>query len=133
MSQQDLEHVRTIFETFTAETWQALLENYDPGFVYHPRADEPDASVKANREAFAELVRGWLETFPQITFDVHELFEAGGHVIAVTTLHGRGSASGLEVNDDYVFVYKVRDGLVVEGREYRTKDEALSALGLTSA
>jgi ketosteroid isomerase-like protein len=50
-------------------------------------------------------------------------------VIASTILHGRGSASGADVSDPYVFVYKIRDGLVVEGWEYRTKQEALDAIG----
>ena len=86
-------------------------------------------SLKADRDEFVQPVRSWLETFPLITLDVHELLDAGDCVIAVTTLHGRGSASGLEVEDDYVFVYRMRDGLAIEGWEYRTKDEALAAVG----
>ena len=39
----------------------------------------------------------------------------------------RFTSSGLELEDDYVFVYRIRDGLVTEGWEYRTKDEALAA------
>jgi hypothetical protein len=61
------------------------------------------------------------------------LIDAGDHVIASTVLHavlrGQGSASA-GVSDTYVFVYKLRDGLVVEGWEYRTKQEALEAGGL---
>jgi ketosteroid isomerase-like protein len=38
-------------------------------------------------------------------------------------------ASGYGVRDTYVFVYYVRDGLIVEGWEYRTKQEALEAVG----
>jgi hypothetical protein len=56
-------------------------------------------------------------------------------VIASTVLHvvlrGQGSASGAGVSDAYVFVYKLRAGLVVEGWEYRTKQEALEAVGLS--
>lgn len=128
MSQEDVECVRTIFETFSADEVDELLRAYDPQFVYYPRSDEPDASVKANRDEFEQLVRGWVETFPQIAFDVHELIEVDDCVIAVTTLNGRGSASGLEVKDDYVFVYQMRDGRAIAGWEYRTKDEALAAV-----
>jgi ketosteroid isomerase-like protein len=46
-------------------------------------------------------------------------------------LHGQESASGAGVSDTYVFVYKLRDGLVVEVWEYRTKEEALEAVGLS--
>jgi ketosteroid isomerase-like protein len=43
-------------------------------------------------------------------------------------LRGQESASVAGVSDTYVFVYKLRDGLIVEGWEYRTKQEALEAL-----
>jgi ketosteroid isomerase-like protein len=39
--------------------------------------------------------------------------------------------SGVEVRDTYVFVFSVRGGLIVESWEYRTKDEALEAVGLS--
>jgi hypothetical protein len=38
---------------------------------------------------------------------------------------------GISVNDAYVFVSNVRDGLVVEVWEYRTMKEALEAVGLS--
>src|SRR5439155_5621728 len=78
--------------------------------------------------------RGFVDSFSEVTFEVLELIDAGDHVIASTVLHavlhGQGSASA-GVSDTYVFVFKLRDGLVVEGWEYRTKQEALEALGLS--
>ena len=133
MPMEDLERIRTNFETFSADHLDELLKAYDPHFIYHPRSDEPDASLKANRDEFERLIRGWLETFPQITFDVHEMDQVGDCLIAVTTLHGRASSSGLEVDDDYVFVYRMRGGLAIGGWEYRTKDEALAAVAANRA
>ena len=65
-----------------------------------------------------------------MTIEVLELIDAGDGVIASTVMHGRGRASGADVNDAYVFVYKLRDGLIVEGWEYRTRQEALEAVAL---
>jgi ketosteroid isomerase-like protein len=63
------------------------------------------------------------------------LIDAGDCVITSTVLHamprGQESASGPGVSDTYVFVNKLRDGLVVEGWEYRTREEALEAAGLS--
>jgi hypothetical protein len=42
-----------------------------------------------------------------------------------------GKCQRAGVSDTYVFVYKLRDGLVVEGWEYKTKQEALEAVGLS--
>jgi len=52
-------------------------------------------------------------------------------VIASTMMHARGAASGASVEDTYVIVYRLRDGLVVEGWEYRTEQEALEAVGMS--
>ena len=55
---------------------------------------------------------------------------ADDRVTVSTVMHGRGAASGARVEEAYVFVYELRDGVVVEGWEYRTRREALDAVGL---
>jgi ketosteroid isomerase-like protein len=45
-------------------------------------------------------------------------------------IRGKGRGSGLEIDAPYVLVWKVKDGLRVECREYSATDEALEALGL---
>jgi ketosteroid isomerase-like protein len=75
------------------------------------------------------LFRGFQESFAELKLELVELIDAGDQVVASTVLHGRGNASGADVTDTYVFIYKLRDGLIVEGWEYRTKEEALEALG----
>jgi len=113
----------------------ALFTLFHPELVYHPRADEPDPSPHVGRDAYERLVHGFVDSFSEVTVEVLELIDAGDHVIASTVLHvvlrGQGSASGAGVSDTYVFVYKLRDGLVVEGWEYRTKQEALEAVGMS--
>src|SRR4029453_607859 len=108
--------------------------HFHPELVYHPRADEPDPSPHVGRDAYERLVYGFVDSFSEVTVEVLEMIDAGDHVIASTVLHvvlrGQGSGSGTGVSDTYVFVYKLRDGLVVEGWEYRTKQEALEAVGL---
>jgi ketosteroid isomerase-like protein len=112
----------------------AVFVHFHPELVYHPRADEPDPSPHVGRDAYERLVYGFVDSFSEVRSEVREVIDAGDHVIASTVLHvvvrGQGSASGAGVSDTYVFVFKLRDGLVVEGWEYRTKQEALEAVGL---
>jgi ketosteroid isomerase-like protein len=121
-----VELVRAIFETFRRDTWESgeWLARYDPDVVYHPREDEPDTKPCVGREAWGQIVDGFMEAFAEITFDVEETFDADDWAIVSTVLHGRGGGSGVEVNDHYVFVYKVRDGLVVEGWSFNTMEQA---------
>jgi ketosteroid isomerase-like protein len=135
MSQENVEIVRALIAAWNAGDIEALIADAHPELVYHPRADEPDPSPHVGRDAFERLVYGFVDSFSEVTFEVLELIDAGDHVIASTVLHavlhGQGSASGAGVSDKYVFVYKLRAGLIVEGWEYRTKQEALEAAGLS--
>ena len=126
MSQANVEVVRAGFEALTAG--EPDFSMYHPALVYHPRADEPDPSPHIGREAFERLALGFMESFSNLEFGVEELIDAGDRVIASTVMRGRGSVSGADVTDAYVFVYKLRDGVVVEGWEYRTRQEALDSL-----
>jgi ketosteroid isomerase-like protein len=114
---------------------EAVFARVHPQIVYHPRADEPDPSPHVGREAYEQLVYGFADSFSQVTFEVLEVIDAGDHVITSTVLRavlrGQESATGGGVSATYVFVYKLRDGLVVEGWEYRTKQEAFEAVGLS--
>jgi ketosteroid isomerase-like protein len=132
MSQENVEIVRRGFKAWNEGRMDDLREVYHPDLVYHPRADEPDPSPHVGRDAFERLVLGFVESFAETRFEILELIDAGDRVIASTVLHavphGRESASSAGVSDTYVFVYKLLDGLVVEGWEYRTKQEALEAV-----
>jgi ketosteroid isomerase-like protein len=120
--------IRHVFElTYTHDSFESVLPLYHPELVYHPRADEPDPSPHHGRDAYERLIRGFLDAFSEITFEIREVVDAGDVAVASTLLRGRGSASGAEVTDAYVFVYDVRDALVVEGWEYRTLEQALAA------
>jgi ketosteroid isomerase-like protein len=133
MSQSNVEIVRAGFAAWSAGTpdLDEHLSRFHPQLVYHPRADEPDPSPHIGRDAYARLIRGFVDSFSEITIEVVELIDADDLVIAPTVLHGRLRDSGAEVSDTYVFVSKLRDGLVAECWEYRTKEEALEALGLS--
>src|SRR4051794_8338999 len=135
MSQENVEIARAAFAAWNAGDMDAVFVHFHPELVYHPRTDEPDPSPHVGRDAFERLILGFVESFAETRNEILELIDAGDHVIASTVLHvvlrGQGSASGAGVSDTYVFVYKLRDGLIVEGWEYRTKQEALRAAGLS--
>ena len=135
MSQENVEITRAAFAAWNAGDMDAVFALYHPEVVYHPRADEPDPSPHVGRDAVEQLTYGFLDSFSKVTFEVLELIYAGDHVIVSTVLHavlhGQGSVSAAGVSDTYVFVYKMRDGLAVEGWEYKTKQEALEAVGLS--
>jgi ketosteroid isomerase-like protein len=62
---------------------------------------------------------------------VKEFIDAGDYVVAAVRVHGRGRASGAPFEEHEVHVLRLRDGKATELREYRTKAEALEAVGLS--
>ena len=130
MSAENVEVVRECFATFCRATWESgeWIARYDPHVVYHPREDEPDTRPCVGRDAWARIVDGFMDAFAEITFDIEDARDAGDWAIVATVLHGRGGGSGADVDDRYVFAYRLRDGLIVEGWEYHTMEEAIVAV-----
>jgi len=133
MPQENVEIVRAGLAAWSAATpdLDEHLSRFHPQLVYHPRADEPDPSPHIGRDAYALLIRGFVDSFSDVTIEMRELIDADDLVVAPTVLHGRLRDSGVEVSDTYVFAFKLQDGLIVEGWEYRTTEEALEAVGLS--
>ena len=130
MSQENVELMRAWLDAWNA-TGDLDLSAFDPGLIYHPRADEPDPSPHVGRDAYEQLARGFIESFAEIKYDLLEVRDAGDYVFASTVLRCRLRDSGISVNAAYVFVSRFRDGLVVEGWEFRTMEEALEAVALS--
>src|SRR3954454_6097701 len=105
MSQENVDGVRTWFEAWNA-TGELDLSLFHTELVYHPRTDEPDPSPHVGRAEYERLIRGFMESFSEIRFELRELIDAGDCVITSTVLHVKGTSSGADVTDAYVFVNK---------------------------
>jgi hypothetical protein len=56
--------------------------------------------------------------------------DAGDEVVATYRVHGRGRASGAEVDQRITLLWSVRDDKITRVRAYRERSEALEAAGL---
>ena len=130
MSRENVDIVRELFERANRQDETLLDELYDPDAVWHSRADEPDTGVYEGREAIRELWRMFRDMFDDLRMMPTEFIDAGDRVITPGWVEGRGRASGAAVRDPYAWVTRLRDGKVIEVREYRDKAEALAAVGL---
>jgi ketosteroid isomerase-like protein len=68
--------------------------------------------------------------FEDLSADVVEvLFEADDRVALRLKNSGRGRTSGVATHGHYCVVCTVRDGQILSGREYESREEALKACG----
>jgi ketosteroid isomerase-like protein len=131
MSGRNVELARQAAEALSAGDLDSYFNYFDPDVVYYTRVDEPDAAVYRSLEEFKSFfMTSWLEMLADFRADLDEVIDAGDQTISVAVVRGRGSTSGVEVAEPYVFLRTWRDGKTVEVREYRTKEDALDAAGL---
>jgi ketosteroid isomerase-like protein len=80
------------------------------------------------RDAMRAYLADWYDMFPDLEAVPEEVLDAGPErVIVVWRLTGTAKASGVRTELQVSIVFTIREGKIVRGREYWTKDEALAA------
>jgi ketosteroid isomerase-like protein len=131
MSQENVEVVRQYFAAFDEGGLDAVAEFWHPEISW--RAVEgylDDVGVMRGPDAMRDYYRQWEETFAEGRIEIEELTDAGDQVVAAVRGFGRMRGSDAEVDIRYGIVFWIRDGKIVQGREYATGKDALEAAGL---
>jgi ketosteroid isomerase-like protein len=131
MSERNVEIVRRGFEALQRGGIAAVLELLDPEFEAEVG---PDLSPEPDRYRGHEGVRRWFAGFEGSLEDVRlepeEFIDAGDSVIVRARLSGRGSGSGIEVEQQAIQVWTVRDGRAVSVSAFADMGDARRAAGL---
>jgi ketosteroid isomerase-like protein len=129
MSQDNVEVVRRSWEAFNRGGLDAVEEFWHPDIEWRAAEGEvDDIGVFRGRDKMRRYYADWLETFDDWHAEVEEIvFQDDERVAAVVRTSARGRTSGVRTKGRYAIVYTVRDGQIVAGREYGTRDQALEA------
>ena len=124
--------VRKQFGAFESGGVDAAAEFWHPDIEW--RAVEgalDDVGLIRGHNALRRYYEDWIDTLDDLRLEVEEIiFEADDRVAAAVRNSGRGRASGVPVDGRYYVACVVRDGQIVAGREYPTRQQALEAEGL---
>ena len=129
MSSQNVELVRGGFDALSEGGVEALLPFIHPEFEV-----TTDASLTAEPDTYRghEGVRRYFDSFyevmDQIRWEPHSYHEICGFVAVPFTLHARGKSTRLEVAQEAVQVWELRDGKAVTMQLFATLEEARAAL-----
>jgi len=127
VSHENVEAVRSAWEAFTRRENEAVFLLYDPDVeIYDVFHDRTYRGLEGVRDYFRE----WVSVFDALGSEVEQWIDAGDDVIAVLRSRGRGKRSGVPVEQRESHVWTLRDGKLRRLRIYRTKVEALKAVGL---
>jgi ketosteroid isomerase-like protein len=117
--------VRRHFDTFREDGLEAAAQLWHPQIKWHPLEG---AGVVSGHAAMRRYYAEWVETMEDLRGDVEEtVVEDGDRVVVLIRNSGRGRVSGVPASGSYFVTCVVRDGRIVSGREFATRDEAIAA------
>jgi ketosteroid isomerase-like protein len=139
MSRENVEIVRTLFDTFARRDHEAAFDYYDAEIEWDAsRTPETGlgvdiAGVYYGHDGVRAYWRRWLSAWEDVEATKIEFVDAGQTVIALIHQQRlRGRASGIEVDaPPYALAFTFRNGRVVRWVFYPTQAEALEAAGLS--
>jgi ketosteroid isomerase-like protein len=129
MQQENVEIVRRQYESFNASGMPdfGLL---DPEVEWHTS----DRALEQGPYHGHEGVRAFLSSGNDVWTDAkaepEEFIQAGDCVVVPITLRTRGKSSGIQAEDRFFQVWKLRRGRIVELKVYSSRAEALRSAGL---
>jgi uncharacterized protein len=132
MSQENVEFLVDYFQRFADGDLDAIAEVWDPDINWRAAEGEiDDVGELHGPEAVRRHAQDWFDMFDDLAVVAEEVIDAGDdRVVAVQRMTGRAKVSGVETEIRFSVVYTLRDGKIVRGREYMTKEQALAAVGL---
>jgi ketosteroid isomerase-like protein len=132
MSHGSAEVARRQFEAFGRGGLDAAAAFWHPEIDWRAVEGAPDdVGVMRGAEALRRYYAHWTEAFDELHAEVDEvIFESADRCAVVVRNSGRPRGSSALAQGRYYVVCTVREGRIVSGREYETRDEALEAVDL---
>ena len=131
MSQENVETFRRGAQAVNQGDTAAALRVVDPSAIWEPlRAGVQ--GVYRGHEGIREFLADTAESFEVFQLDFTDVQDLGDdRVLAVGTIHIRGSESGIETDIPTAGIATYRRGLLVHWKDFGNKGKALEAAGLS--
>ena len=130
MSQENVEIVRAVFETWNADDMDAIRNACDPEIFMRGLKGWPEPGPVFGQEAVMRAIEQLRDTFESDWQELNsDLVHVGDRVAVRTVWHGIGH--GPELKQESTPVFTVRDGRVFHIEFFWDHAEALEALGLS--
>jgi ketosteroid isomerase-like protein len=128
MSQENVEVVEAAYEALTSDGLDAFADYW----AEHIEMRTVRGASLYGKAAWRAYLQELLDLFDGFRIEPIEFIDAAGEGVVVYLRYGgRSKLSGMAVPPEYfAIVVQVRDGDIVRGVEYRTREEALEAAGV---
>lgn len=130
MGPRDEELVRTAFEDWNRNDWEAVLQYVDPDVEWRtnmPLLDLPQ--VSRGHDGVRAFWEGWTSSWTNIRVDAENFIPVGDELLVLARWQATGHA-GIEVDQRVAFRFLIRDERVIRFISYWERAAAFEALGL---
>ncbi len=130
MSRENVRLVQSSFEAWNRGDLSAWLEGLSPDVVVAFRPEVPEPGPSHGRNEVREWAEGFVLSWDHHSIEIEEIIEVDDRVVVIAQESGRGRESGVPFEGRDGFVLRIRDGKIIELRNYAKPAEALEAVGL---
>jgi ketosteroid isomerase-like protein len=132
MSDENVEIIRSGFETMQRKGWQTLFSLIDPEFEL---TTPPDLAMEPDTYRGEAGLRRYFESFEDAMEDIQivpegEFLGAGEKVFVRFRLSARGRETGIEATQHAFQVWTMRAGKGLRVEIFASREQALDAAGL---
>jgi ketosteroid isomerase-like protein len=134
MSQETVELVLKIHTAVIQGDLEGLLSGVHPKAEYRAatqQAIEGEGSVFRGRDGIRRWFGELHDLYEDLDSEILEIRDIGDRVVVVFLVRGRGTGSGVTLEQSLAQVVTLQQGKVIEIREYFSREEALEAVGLS--
>jgi ketosteroid isomerase-like protein len=130
MSQENLELVMRIYDAFNRGDGRSVVEAADPAVSIEDYGVLDGTSYQGRRGVW-DFIAFQAESFRGQRAELQDVTEADNTLVVVVRLSGEGVSSGAPVATEFTHAWEFRDARVSRLRIFRSKREALEAVGLS--
>lgn len=109
--------IKEYLDALSRRDWPTLAAKLHPDAVYWVSGTAPYSGVVPVKQR-VEGAAAFMDTFSRYSFTTHLLLGEGDRVVAEGSPHGEGADGQVAYSNTVVMVFRLRDGLIVEKREY---------------
>jgi ketosteroid isomerase-like protein len=130
MSQENVERMRGAMVAFNQRDGAALDGFLATDAEIVPVRAALEGTTYRGQDAGTQYCTAVIESWESLRWDVEELRDGEGWVLALGHIRGQGRDSGAAIDARAGWLAHFRNGLITRFRTYANRDEALEAAGL---
>ena len=128
MSDTNVELTRRLAGAYNAQDIETFIAACDPSVEFHAAIGAVGGVYRGHDGFYRDIADAWGD---ENSLEPEAYFDLGERTLAFYVLHARGRQSGAEVATPIAHLLTWREGLVVYGKSYIHREDALGDLGVS--